>query len=410
LADLQCGICQAEYPLTQLIYRCPRCDYPLEVRYPAEGRRRAFLKGLEDGSPTLWRYHGLLPVRQPSQVVSLGEGGTPLVKSTRLAGHLKLDWLYFKDESRNPTGSFKDRGTSVGVSLAHALKAPAVGCVSTGNMAHSLAAYAARAGLPALLLVPARTPPGKVLPMLAHGARVILMDRPYPEVFRAGFDLSREFGIHWLHSDAPFRIDGQKTAAFEIWEQLGQRAPDWVFVPTSSGGNLSALWKGFQELFVLGLADHVPALVAVQAKGASPIVRAFREGRESVASFKSARTHAHAIANPDPPSGRRVLRILAESAGAAVAVTDVELRSAQSSLARREGLLVELAAAAGFAGLGKMAAFGLVRQGDVSVCLLTGSGLKDLAVLRRDTSEPLRPGSWADCKKAVREIIRRASA
>jgi threonine synthase len=375
-----------------------------------EGARRAFLGGLENGSPTLWRYHGLLPLRQPSQVISLGEGGTPLIRSDRLAGPLKLDWLYFKDENRNPTGSFKDRGTSVGVSLANALKAPAVGCVSTGNMAHSLAAYAARAGLPALVLVPAGTVPGKLLPMLAHGATVIMVNKPYPEVFRAGLELSREFGIHWLHSDAPLRVEGQKTAAFEIWEQLGQRAPDWVFVPTSSGGNLSALWKGFQELADLGLADRLPAMVAVQARGASPIVRAFRAGKEKVEPFKAARTLAHAIANPDPPSGQRVLRILTESMGAAVAVADPELLQSQTALAKEEGLLVELSGAAGLAGLHKMAAFGLIKKGDVAVCLLTGSGLKDLATLRRGVKAPLRPGSWVDCRQAVRDILRRAAA
>jgi threonine synthase len=323
---------------------------------------------------------------------------------------MKLDWLYFKDESRNPTGSFKDRGTSVGVSLAHALKAPAVGCVSTGNMAHSLAAYAARADLPAVVLVPARTVPGKLLPMLAHGARVIMLDRPYPEVFRAGFELSREFGIHWLHSDAPLRLEGQKTAAFEIWEQLGQQVPDWVFVPTSSGGNISAIWKGFQELADMNLIDHLPAMVAVQAKGASPIVRAFREGRETVVPFQSGRTLAHAIANPDPPSGRRVLKVLADSAGAAVAVNDAEMLSAQAVLAREEGLLAEMSAAAGLAGLLKMAAFGLVKKGDISVCLLTGSGQKDPTSLKRGVKEPLKTGSWVDCRRAVRDIMRKAAA
>ncbi|MCX8126564.1 MAG: threonine synthase [Dehalococcoidia bacterium] len=353
------------------------------------------------GACGVWRYRRLLPVRDKDDIVSMGEGGTPLVRSLYLGRELGVENLYFKDETRNPTGTFKDRGTTVGVSFAVDKGLKGVGCVSTGNMAMSVAAYAARAGLPALVLVPPDTPTDKMLPLLAYGAKVVVIDCAYPEIFRFGLEVSRRFHYLWLHSDSPLRVEGQKTCAWEIWEQLGRTVPDKVVVPTSSGGNISAIWKGFCELKSMGLTDRLPKMVVVQATGCSPIVRAYVRGAVEVVPFTRVTTVAHSVSNPDPPSGNRALRLLMESGGTAVAVSDRRMLTARAELAIREGILAETASAAGPAALPLLVRSGFVMEHDTVVCVITGTGLKDMGTFNSGGARPLYSNSPDDWLRAL---------
>jgi threonine synthase len=346
----------------------------------------------------------MLPLGEPANTVTLDEGGTPLHHAAMLGKQLGLNQFYLKDETRNPTGSFKDRGTSVGVSVARENGLPGIGCVSTGNMANSIAAYAAKAGMRALVFVPATTPHGKLVPMLAYGATVIVMGRPYAEIFETGLELGQELGFLWLHSDAHLRVEGQKTTAFEIWEQMGRAVPDVVVVPTSSGGNISAIWKGFKELEAIGLIGRLPRMVAVQAEGASPIARAFKTNQDTVKPFGDTRTEAHSISNPDPPSGRRVLRLLRESGGLAETVTDREMLESQAALARYEGILAEMASVSGIAVLKGLVKSGQIEENARVVSIVTGTGLKDMETVARGSPGPLRFDSWTECRKALKRI------
>ncbi|MEM3616089.1 MAG: threonine synthase, partial [Candidatus Methanomethylicia archaeon] len=272
---LRCVKCGREFPLDGYSFRCFDCNEPLEVVYDYDSLRK-FLDRRSFVGEGLWRYRVLLPVK--GDIVSLGEGGSPLLGGFRIARVFGFRSLFLKDEGRNPTGSFKDRGSSVGVSKALEVKARFVGCASTGNMAASLSAYANKAGLKCIILVPHGTPMEKLLQVLYYDPMVFSVDLPYPELYKMSFEMSSNYNVFLVHSDSPFRVEGQKTVAFEICEQLNWRVPDFVVVPTSSGGNFSAIWKGFMEFYILGLIDKLPRMVCVQSEGCAPIVEAFKSG------------------------------------------------------------------------------------------------------------------------------------
>jgi len=351
----------------------------------------------------MWRYPELLPVNRRARI-SLEEGGTPLHRSRRLGERLGLQHLYLKDETRNPTGSFKDRGSSVGVSKAVRLKARAVGCVSTGNMAASMAAYAAKAGLKNLVLIPTGTPAEKMIQTMICGSVLIAVTGEYPETYRMGLEASVRHRIYMVHSDAPFRVEGQKTVAYEICEQLGWNTPDSVLVPTSSGGNISSLWKGFKEMHELRLVAHLPSMVCVQAEGCSPIVTAFKSGKMAVQPFVKPDTLAQSISNPDPPSGRRVLRLLRDSKGFALSVSDQEILEAQRLVAETEGLFLEPASASTIAALAKLLESGMMERSDKIVCVLTGSGLKDVKSATHLLTKPLEISSARELENILSRI------
>lgn len=406
--ELECSRCGRTYPVDEMVYRCAMCDYPLEVRYDYdEIAIRASKKLIENREWNIWRYNELLPIKDSSNVVSMSEGGTTLQRSVRLAERFGIKNLYVKDETRNPTWSFKDRGSSVGVSKALEIGANAVGCVSTGNMAASMAAYAAKAGLKCLILIPSGTPLEKIVQMLISGAEVISMEKSYPEIYKAGLEISREYEIYWLHADAPMRIEGQKTSSYEICEQLGWSVPDKVIIPTSSGGNISAHWKGWKELCSIGFVEKLPSMVAIQAEGSCPIVRAFKAKKEVVEPFKEARTVAHSISNPDPPSGKRVLKILKESEGAAESVSDEELLDAQKTLAETEGIFAEPAGAASIAGLKRLLEEGVIDRDETVACVITGAGLKDVKSAMKIAGEPIELKSWDECRNLLKSFVRK---
>ncbi|WP_010479218.1 threonine synthase [Thermococcus zilligii] len=358
---LICPICGAEY--NGPVQRC-ECGEPVEFEP---------FKGEPYLGKTVWeRFYDFWPV-EPEVELSLGEGDTPLVRS-KLGKELGVK-LYLKNETVNPTWSFKDRGTFLAMSYALKAGYKAVGTVSTGNMAASVSAYASRFGLNAKILVSENTGDEKLRAVSVYGADVIRVKGDYGRLYFDSLKLGERLGVYFINSDNPFRVEGYKGIAFEIAEEV---TPDYVLIPTSSGGLFRGIAKGFLELRESGLIEELPVLVAVQAEGCSPICRAFKEGKERIERFENPKTIAQAIANPLPPSGNAVLRLLREFGWPCVSVGDEEIIGAQRRLAG-EGLFVEPASATGMAALEKLRESGVIPEGSRVVSILTGSGLKALS-------------------------------
>lgn len=375
---MRCCACGRDCPYDAFRHRCEACGEALELS-PAETARieshgRMTAAGAARG---MWRYADMLPQVDPELIRSrifMGEGGTPLLRASRLEKELGCREIRLKDETRNPTGSFKDRGTAVGVALLAQLGFASVGTVSTGNMARSVAAYAARAGLEASVWVGAEVPPEKLAPVAVHGARLLRFDAPYGEIYRTSMEWSRRSGVPFINSDSALRVEGQKTIAFEVAEQLDNRAPDWMLVPTSSGGNFSAIAKGFAEAAERGRLEGRCRLVAVQSAECAPIVKGWEAGGDEPVPVPPPTTIAGAISNPSPPSGGRAIRWLRRTDGHAIAVPDNEIEAAQRRLAELSGRFVQPASAACLAALERLLAQGVIGTDDSVVLLLTGSG------------------------------------
>jgi threonine synthase len=317
----------------------------------------------------LRRYRQHLPLTEATPLLNLGEGDTPLVRSRHLEAEVGCEALYFKLESCNPTGSFKDRGMVVAVAKALEAGMRAVMCASTGNTSASAAAYAARCGLAAYVVVPhGRIALGKLAQAVAHGARIIAIDGSFDQALGLARAITDKHAIALVNSVNPFRIEGQKTAAFEIVDVLGE-APDYLFIPVGNAGNITAYWKGFVEYHRLGKARQRPRMMGFQAAGAAPIVL----GRP----VEDPQTVASAIRIGNPASWKQAVAARDESGGVIDAVSDDEILDAYHRLAREEGIFSEPASGAGVAGLLKMAAGGLDLRGRTVVCIITGSGLKD---------------------------------
>ena len=363
---LRCPACEATHPHDPMLYVCPRCGAPLEVGYSAEEMARA--TAFEGRG--VWRYRPLLPV---DRAVTLGEGDTGLHACERLGRELGIPRFYVKNEGENPTGSFKDRGMTVGIALATAVGARAVACASTGNTSASMSAYAARAGLKAVVLVPAdKVAAGKLSQALVHGAVIAEVEGSFDDAMRLVMELSVcERSVYLLNSLNPYRLEGQKTLAFELCEALGE-PPEAVVLPVGNAGNISALWKGFREFHSLGHIGRLPRMMGVQAEGAAPIVRALRE-HSDLTPVPRPETVATAIRIGAPVNWRKAIAAIRDSAGEAGTVTDREILDAQALLARLEGLFVEPASAAPIAYLRRRR---LEAEGPV-VCVATGHGLKD---------------------------------
>lgn len=369
---LICTGCGRTWPVTRAFPRCDFCAEPLEVRGVVPGR----IRGSRFPHRTLLeRYRDFFPFRTLNGELSLGEGFTPLVRSARLAGATGLGDLFFKNETVNPTWSFKDRGTVSGVQHALCLGYDRIGTVSSGNMAASVAAYGARAGLKTFVLVSAALPAEKIAPIAIHGPVLIRVDGDYGELYFRSIEIGKRRGIYFINSDVPFRVEGSKTIAFEICEQLRFRVPDWVVVPVSAGGNLRGIIKGFEEFRHAGLIAAMPRFAAVQAAGCAPVYRAFREGSERVQRVERPETLAHAIENPFPPSGNEVLRKIRAMGGVVAAVSDEEMIAAQRELAG-EGILAQPEGAAPIAAVRSLAEEGRITRGETVVCIVTGGGLK----------------------------------
>lgn len=326
-------------------------------------------------SATSWkgvidRYREFLPVTDRTPVVTLNEGNTPLIPATRLQGALGIEAeVYLKCEGSNPTGSFKDRGMTVAVSKAVEEGARAVICASTGNTSASASAYAARAGLRAFVLIPeGKIALGKLSQAMIHGAQVLQIEGNFDQALGIVRQLSGQQAIALVNSLNPYRIEGQKSAAFEICDRLG-RSPDYHFIPVGNAGNITAYWKGYQEYFRAARIDSLPKMMGWQAEGAAPIVRGkVVERPETVAS---------AIQIGNPASWQGAMEAARESGGQIDMVSDGEIIDAYRLLAHSEGIFCELASAASVAGLIKFARANRLPKGTVVVCVLTGHGLKD---------------------------------
>lgn len=381
---LRCRECDRRYP-TGALYVCEWCFGPLEViyDYPAVAAATSREK-IASRAPDIWRYEELLPVA-PAPSVGLGTGYTPLVRADRLAAELGLGELWIKNDTVNPTGSFKDRVVTVALAKAQELGIKVIGCASTGNLANSVAAHAAHAGMRSVVLIPADLEPAKVVTTAIFGGALIAVEGNYDEVNRLCGEI---LGEHpdWGFVNVNLRTyyaEGSKTLAFEVAEQLGWTAPDHVVVPIGSGSQLTKIAKGFWELRQVGLtgsgSDGGPAvrISGAQAAGCSPVATAFAEGRDVIKPQKPD-TIAKSVAIGDPADGIYALDEVRRSGGAVGQVTDDEIVEGIKLLARTEGIFAETAGGVTIATLAQLAATGVIHRGERVVAYVTGNGLKTL--------------------------------
>ena len=331
---------------------------------------------------SLWAYKELLPVDNVSNVVSLEEGGTPLHRCSKLEEVLGLKNLYVKDETRNPTGSFKDRPMTIAVTKAREFKANVLISSSSGNAGVSLAAYAAKGGLNSLVFAPVNTPNTKLALIDAYGSRLVLVNGTYSDAFLLSKRASEHYG--WFNATStfinPYQVEGDKTVAYEIWEDMGCTVPDWIFVPISDGPLLVGCLKGFMEFNLLGYATKLPHMVGIQPEGCAAIARAFKENSDDVKSWEKPSTVVSSLADPlvgYSQDGTYTLKKIRESFGVADTCTDDQTLDSVRLLARKEGIFAEPAGAISIAGLKKLVEKGKIDSDEVVVCLVTGSGLKE---------------------------------
>ena len=369
---IKCITCGAEFDINEIIYTCPQCDSVLEVLCAPEVSKDIF----ECRKSTMWKYKEFMPVDQ-SKIVSLQEGGTPFCKCDKLGEQMGVN-LHVKVEGSNPTGSFKDRGMSVGITKAIELGVDTVGCASTGNTSASLAAYAARAGLRCIVLLPSgKVALGKLAQAMFHGAEVFSVKGNFDQALETITALALQGKLYLLNSVNPFRLEGQKSIGFEIVDDLGWKSPDRIILPVGNAGNISAIWKGVKEFYSAGFMEDLPMMTGIQAEGAAPIVKAIKENKNDIVPFENPETVATAIRIGAPVSAKKALAAIYESEGCAATVSDEEILNAQKLLARLEGIGVEPASAASIAGLIKLVDTGEIDKNEDIVCVVTGHLLKD---------------------------------
>ncbi len=386
---LECIDCGEEYDPNMVIYTCHKCGGLLAVRYDLSKIPSDLNQRWETRSLSVWKYAEVLPIQNPKVIVSLGEGGTSLNRCVKISEIIGTDKVYAKNEGENPTGSFKDRGMTVGVSKALELRMKKAICASTGNTSASLAAYAARAGLECMVLIPSgKVAFGKLTQAIVHGAKVVQIKGNFDEALKIVQEICLKRPVYLLNSVNPFRLEGQKTAAFEIRDQLG-KIPDKLVVPVGNAGNISAIWKGFKELYELGLTERLPQMVGIQAEGAAPIVNSIRRGFSEVKFVEKPETVATAIRIGSPVNWKKAVNAIKESKGLVETISDSEILEAQRMLAQLEGLFVEPASAASVAGLIKLVKLGLVDKDEEVVCVLTGHGLKDPEIVLKRFPAPI---------------------
>ena len=389
LTHLTCSQTGETLPPGQLHNLSP-AGAPLLVHYDLQKARATLTRDqIAKGPATMWRYAPLLPVSDLANIVSLGEGFTPIVRANRLGARLGAKNLLIKDESLNPTGTFKARGMSAAISMAKELGAKKLAAPSAGNAAGALAAYAAAAGLEAHIFMPRDVPQANYIECRMCGAHVTLVDGLISDCGRIVAERKQSEG--WFEVSTlkePYRIEGKKTMGLELAEQLGWRLPDAIFYPTGGGVGMIGMWKAFDELDQLGWIDSKrPKMIAVQAAGCAPIVKAFEEGREVSEFWKGATTAASGLRVPKALGDFLVLRAIRESGGTAIAVTDQELLDAGQLLAETEGLFVAPEGSACLAALEKLLQSKFLNAEDEIVIYNTGTGLKYL----ENWSTRLRP-------------------
>jgi threonine synthase len=381
LTHLECSFCAKTRSWQQLQNVCPECGRPLLARYetsPDEAKR--FKASLWGRPPSLWRYREVLPLPPDEEILSLGEGWTPLLKAPRLAARCGLNRLWIKDESQNPTGSFKARGLAVAVAMAKCLGAKKLAVPSAGNAAGALAAYSARAGLPAYIFMPKDTPRANIIECQTMGARVTLIDGLITDCGKE-IALRKEkegwFDLSTLKE--PYRVEGKKTLGYEIAEQLDWNLPDVIIYPTGGGTGLIGMWKAFSEMTEMGwINPKRPRMVAVQASGCQPIVSAFIANQRIAEEHRNAMTKASGLRVPKAIADFLILDAIRASQGTALAVSDEEMLEAAREIGQREGIFVAPEGGACYAALKKLRANSQIRPEESVILFNTGSGLKYL--------------------------------
>jgi threonine synthase len=387
---LRCISCSTEYTYGKL-FACDKCQGFLEIIYDMDAAADSSdVSRFGKGDSLVEKYSLLLPVKQVGSSVSLGEGGTPLLKSDRLAEEIGLKRLYLKDETRNPTGTFKDRSVSVGVSVAKENGVVEVSTASTGNAGTSLAAYSAKAGIRCRIIIPATASQTKLIQAMAYGATIIPIEGSVDAALRLLKDAYEAWGWYPIPTSGPinpYQAEGAKTIAYEISADLVED-PDWVLYPICGGDNIAANWKGFNELEQLDMGGEPPKLVGVQASACASLVEPLREGHERIRTIANPQTIASSICIEYPPTGLAALRAIKESHGVAMDVTDEQMLQAQDLLASREGIFAEPASASVIAGLKLLQDQGVIASDDIVVCVITGTGLKETQVLQSKYTIP----------------------
>lgn len=403
---LICADCGKEYKEGEVEYVCPICAagqkpmHPtlgvLKTEYDYGAVKKIFTR--ESLKANRIRGHGryinLLPLNDISSLPPLDVGPTPLEKVERIRKKLGLESLYIKNDTGLPTGSFKDRASSIVVAKARELKKDIVTTASTGNAATALAGMSASVGQKNVIFVPASAPKAKLTQIAAFGATLIPVKGTYDDAFELSKQATVKFG--WYNRNTgynPYTIEGKKTAALEIWEQLGYRAPDKILIPTGDGVILTGTYKGFYDLKQLGLIGKIPQLIPVQSEGSSAIINALDSGADQVTPLEKSQTIADSISVSAPACGRWALKIVRETGGLGIAVPDDEILSAIKELATYSGIFAEPAAAAAYAGLIKGVQTGKVSSSEVVIVMITGTGLKDIPAAMKAVSfpEPIEP-------------------
>ncbi|HEY8226455.1 MAG TPA: threonine synthase [Pyrinomonadaceae bacterium] len=381
VTHLECALCGLQHEARRLLNLCRECGKPLLVRYDLERASNSLTKqSLSGRRSDMWRYREVMPVEKDENIVSLGEGWTPLLPAPRLAELTALRELYIKDESQNPTQSFKARGMAAAVSMAKELGTKKLAVPSAGNAAGALAAYAARAGLECFIFMPRDTPRANVVECEQTGATVTLMDGLITD---CGAEVARRkeaegwFDVSTLKE--PYRVEGKKTLGYELAEQLNWELPDVIIYPTGGGTGLIGMWKAFDEMQQMGwIGSRRPRMVTVQAAGCAPIVRAFEEGKRFADEFPNAATTASGLRVPKAIGDFLILDAIRESGGTAVAVTDSELIAATREIGAAEGVFCAPEGAACLPALRKLLKQGIVNKNDRVVLFNTGAGVKYL--------------------------------
>ncbi len=389
---LKCLLCGEEYDPNEVKYTCPKCgqDGILEVIYDYDEIKKHFSKESlkENDNYTMWRYLPLLPVNDPSKIGPLKVGWTPLYTADRIRKDLGMPHLWIKDDGRNPTASLKDRASAVAVVKAQELGEEAITCASTGNAASSLAGASASVGIKSYIFVPKTAPKAKIAQLLVFGATVFAVNGSYDEAFDLSIKATEEFG--WYNRNTafnPYMVEGKKTVALEIIEQMNFEVPDYVFVSVGDGCIISGVAKGYKDMLALGLIDRMPKLVAVQAEGCKPIVDAVNG--DGTVKFVQPKTLADSIAVGIPRNRVMAVRDVKESGGFGIAVSDEEILSAIKYLGSTQGIFAEPAGATGFAGMLKALKEGKISKNDRVVVIVTGNGLKDTESAIKAGGEPI---------------------
>lgn len=403
---LKCVLCGAEYSTDDILYVCPKhgSEGIVDVVYDYDliGRRLTKEKLAACRDYSIWRYIDLLPIAGSSLIPPLQVGWTPLYKADRMAERIGLSHVWIKDDGRNPTASFKDRASAVGVAKAQELGRDIITAASTGNAASSLAGLATSVGIETYIFVPETAPQAKIAQLLVFGAHVIMVRGTYDQAFDLCLQASEEYG--WYSRNTaynPYLSEGKKTAALEVCEQLGWQAPDKIFVSVGDGCIIGGLWKGLKDLQALGFIDRMPQLMGVQAEGSAVLAEAWGRDSEEIKPIVPD-TLADSISVGIPRDRIKALRAVRETEGEYITVSDEEILDAMLVLARSAAVFAEPAGATGYAGLAKMAREGRIDPSERVVVLVTGNGLKDVKSAIQATGKPyLIDPSMYDLKRLM---------